>query len=120
MIAAHLDLVEGQLEPVPEAVRRLAREKTDELEAIGFRVVEVPAFRVDLNGGRRWPGLSYVNALVVDRQVFVPRFGLGGVEDRLLREAEARLPPGYTLVPIDAQQVLIRNGGLHCLAGLVR
>ena len=120
LIAAHLDLVEGQLEPVPEAVRRLAHEKVGQLEAVGFRVVEVPAFRVDLNAARRWPGISYVNALVVDKQVFVPRFGLGEVEDRLLRETAARLPTGYTLVPIDAQQVLIRSGGLHCLAGLVR
>jgi hypothetical protein len=120
VIAAHLDLVAGQLDPLPEAVRHLAREKIGELEALGFRVVEVPAFRVDLNGPRPWPGISYVNALVVDQQVFVPRFGLGAVEDRLFRETGGRLPAGYTLVPIDAQQVLVRNGGLHCLAGLVR
>ena len=105
---------------MPEAVRRRALEKIGELEAIGFRVVRVPAFRVDLNGPRGWPGISYVNALVVDQQVFVPRFGLGEVEERLFREAGAQLPAGYSIVPIDAQQVLIRNGGLHCLAGLVR
>jgi len=120
VIAAHLDLVEGQLEPVPEAVRRRALEKVGELEAMGFRVVRVPAFRVDLSGPRAWPGISYVNALVVDQQVFVPRFGLGEVEDRLLHDVAGQLPAGYSVVPVDAQQVLIRNGGLHCLAGLVR
>jgi hypothetical protein len=120
VVAAHLDLVLSQLVPVPEAIRRRTQEKIGELEAVGFRVVRVPAFRVDLAGARGWPGISYVNALVVDQQIFVPRFGLGEVEDRVFRDAGAQLPAGYSLVPIDAQQVLIRNGGLHCLAGLVR
>jgi hypothetical protein len=120
VIAAHLDLVEAQLEPVPEPVRRLVLEKIGELEAMGFRVVRVPAFRVDLNGPRDWPGISYVNDLVVDQQIFVPRFGLGEVEERVFREVGAQLPAGYSIVPIDAQRILIRNGGLHCLAGLIR
>jgi hypothetical protein len=120
VIAAHLDVAEGQLDPLPEGLRRRTLEKIAELEAIGFRVIRVPAFRVDLNGKRNWPGISYVNALVVDEQIFVPRFGLGEVEDRLFGELGAQLPAGYSVVPIDAQQVLIRNGGLHCLAGLVR
>ncbi len=120
VIAAHLDLVEGQLEPVPEAVRGRVLEKIGELEAMGFRVVRVPAFRVDLNGPRDWPGISYVNDLVVDQQIFVPRFGLGEVEKRIFREVGAQLPAGYSIVPIDAQRILVRNGGLHCLAGLIR
>jgi hypothetical protein len=120
VVAAHLDVVEGQLEPVPEPVRRRVALKIGELEALGFRVVRVPAFRVDLNGPRDWPGISYVNSLVVDRQIFVPRFGLGDVEERIFREVAAQLPAGYSIVPIDAQRVLIRNGGLHCLAGLIR
>jgi hypothetical protein len=120
IMRAHLDLVEGQLDPLPESVRRLALEKAAELEQIGFRVIRIPAFRADLNGRRDWPGISYVNALVVDQQVFVPRFGLGEVEDELLREVGRQISPGHSIVPIDAQQVLIRNGGLHCLAGLVR
>jgi hypothetical protein len=120
VVAAHLDLVEGQLEPVPEPVRSRVLEKIGELEAMGFRVVRVPAFRVDLNGPRAWPGISYVNALVVDQQIFVPRFGLGEVEERIFREVGAQLPAGYSIVPIDSQRVLIRNGGLHCLAGLIR
>ena len=120
VITAHLDVVEGQLEPVPEPVRRRVHEKIAELEAMGFRVVGVPAFRVDLSAPRSWPGISYVNALVVDQQIFVPRFGLGEVEERIFHEVGAQLPAGYSIVPIDAQRVLIRNGGLHCLAGLIR
>ena len=120
VVAAHLDLVESQIEAVPDAARARVVEKIAALEAAGFRVVRVPAFRVDLTAPRAWPGVSYVNALVVDRQIFVPRFGLGEVEERLFREAGAALPAGYSIVPIDAQEVLVRNGGLHCLAGLMR
>jgi hypothetical protein len=119
-IAAHLDLVLGQAQPVPEDYLRRARDKISELERIGFRVITVPAYRVDLRSKRDWPGISYVNALVVDDQVFVPRFGLGAAEDQVFRDLGARLPPRYVVVPIDAQRALVRNGGLHCLAGLVR
>jgi hypothetical protein len=120
IIAAHLDLVQSQLDPVPEDVRRRTLGKIAELEALGFRVIRVPAFRVNLVRPRDWPGISYVNALVVDRQVFLPRFGLGEVEDRIFREVGAQLPAGYSVVPVFAQSVLVRNGGLHCLTGLVR
>jgi len=120
VIAAHLDVAGGQLDPVSDQLRRLTLERIGQLEAVGFRIVRVPAFRVGSNGPRRWPGISYVNALAMDEQIFVPRFGLGDVETRIFREIGAQLPPGYSVVPIDAQQVLIRNGGLHCLAGLIR
>jgi hypothetical protein len=120
ILTAHLDVVESQLEPVPADVERRTADKMEALRALGFRTIEVPAFRVDLATPRDWPGISYVNGLVVDRQVFLPRFGLGDVEDRIFRDTGAQLPPGYAVVPIDAQRVLIRNGGLHCLTGLVR
>jgi hypothetical protein len=119
-IAAHLDLVESQAEPVPDDYLQRARDKISELERIGFRVVTVPAYRVDLRSKRDWPGISYVNGLVVDDKIFVPRFGLGSAEDQVFRDLQARLPSRYTVVPIDAQRALVRNGGLHCLAGLVR
>jgi len=120
IVTAHLDLVESQLDPVPEDVRRLTRKRIAALRDRGFRVVEAPAFRVDLTRPRDWPGISYVNAVVIDRQVFVPRFGLGEPEDRILRELGAQLPGGYSVIPVLAERVLIRNGGLHCLVGLVR
>jgi len=119
-IGAHLDLVQSQVDPVPEDYLRRVRDKVSELERIGFRVVTVPAYRVDLRTKRDWPGISYVNGLVVDDKVFVPRFGLGAAEDQVIRDLGVRLPPGYVVVPIDAQRALVRNGGLHCLAGLVR
>jgi hypothetical protein len=119
-ITAHLDLVQSQAEAVPEEYLRRARDRISELERIGFRVVTVPAYRVDLRSKRDWPGISYVNSVVVDDQIFVPRFGLGPAEDQVFRDLGSRLPPGYVVVPIDAQRALVRNGGLHCLAGLVR
>ena len=120
MISAHLDLLESQIEPIPPEIESRTQEKIAELEEMGFQAIRVPAFRVNLKKERDWPGISYVNALVVDKKVFVPRFGLGEVEDGILRLVDAQLPPGYSIVPVDAQRVLIRNGGLHCLAGLVR
>ena len=120
VVAAHLDLVGGQLEPVPDAEARRTLSGTGALERLGFRVVRMPSYRVDSGAARGWPGVSHVNALVLDRTVFVPRFGLGAVEERMFRAVGAQLPAGYSLVAVDAQQVLIRNGGLHCLAGLVR
>jgi hypothetical protein len=120
IVAAHLDLLESQIEVVPGEIEERTREKIAELEGLGFQVIEIPAYRVNLQKERDWPGISYVNALVVDDQVFVPRFGLGEVEDGIFRLVQAKLPPDYTLVPVDAQRVLIRNGGLHCLAGLIR
>ena len=120
VITAYLDLVEGQMETVPEDARRLSVEKAAELEALGFRVIRVPAFRVDLRRERSWPGISYVNGLVVDRQIFLPRFGLGEVEEKVFRDVATQLPEGYSIVPVFAERVLIRNGGLHCLAGLIR
>lgn len=120
IITAHLDLLESQIEVIPEDLERRTHEKIAALEGLGFQVIPVPAYRVNLQKERDWPGISYVNALVVDERVFVPRFGLGEVEDGIFRLLGARLPPGYSVVPIDARRVLIRNGGLHCLAGLVR
>jgi hypothetical protein len=120
IITAHLDLLESQIEVVPADLARRTQDKIAELESLGFQVIPVPAYRVNLKEERDWPGISYVNALVVDEQVFVPRFGLGEAEEGIFRLLQARLPSGYSLVPIDARRVLIRNGGLHCLAGLVR
>ncbi|MCG6928477.1 MAG: agmatine deiminase family protein [Acidobacteria bacterium] len=120
VVAAHLDLLESQIEVIPGEIEERTREKIAELESLGFQVIQVPAYRVNLQQKRTWPGISYVNALVVDEQVFVPRFGLGEVEDGIFRLLDGRLPSGYSIVPIDAQRVLIRNGGLHCLAGLIR
>jgi hypothetical protein len=120
IVTAHLDLLESQLEVIPEEIEARTREGIAELEGLGFQVIEVPAYRVNLRKERAWPGISYVNALVIDERVFVPRFGLGEAEDGVLRLVQAKLPSGYTLVPVDAQRVLIRNGGLHCLAGLIR
>jgi hypothetical protein len=120
VVTAHLDLLESQLEPIPGELRQRTEEKIAELEAMGFEVIRIPAYRVNLTKERDWPGISYVNALVVDEQVFVPRFGLGEVEDGIFRLVQEKLPSGYTLVPVDAQRVLTRNGGLHCLAGLIR
>ncbi len=120
IVTAHLDLLESQIEPIPEDFTARTLEKIAELEGMGFRVVRIPAFRVNLRKERDWPGISYVNGLVVDRQVFLPQFRLGEVEDGIFRLVDVQLPSGYSIVPIYAERVLIRNGGLHCLTGHIR
>ena len=120
IVTAHLDLVESQIEPIPEDFAARTGEKIAELEEMGFRVIQIPSFRVNLRKERDWPGISYVNGLVVDQQVFLPQLGLGEVEDGIFRLVDAQLPDGYSIVPIYAERVLIRNGGLHCLTGLIR
>ncbi len=120
IISAHLDLLESQIEVVPADLEERTQEKIAELESLGFQVIPVPAYRVNLRKERDWPGISYVNAVAVDEQLFVPRFGLGEAEEGIFRLLRARMPSGYSIVPIDARRVLIRNGGLHCLTGLVR
>jgi len=109
-----LSVVESQLmrEPVPTQGR--IDEKAREIESLGFRVVRVPRI-----GGERslkvpWSGISYVNSLVVDDVLFVPRFGLGAAEERIFDELAAALPDHYRIVPVAARHMLLFNGGVHC------
>lgn len=120
VVAAHLDLIAAQLGGVPRQVLERSRRKIAELEALGFRVLPVPAFRVNVEEERGWPGVSYVNVLTVGTRVFVPRFGLGEAEDRLLARLAEDLGPGYEVVPVLSRGILVRSGGIHCLFGVIR
>jgi agmatine/peptidylarginine deiminase len=115
-----LSIVESQLGPTPHPTQGRIDEKQSELEELGFRVVRVPRF-----GGERslkvpWSGISYVNSLLVDHTLFVPRFGLGEVERRIFEELDEALPPEYEVVPVYARHMLLNNGGVHCSVAIVR
>lgn len=118
-LEAQLALIESQFESVPEEIVGRVRRKIAELEDLGFRVVRVPALRVNMDRERGWPGVSYVNLLAVGAKLFVPRFGLGEAEDHLLARLASDLP-GFTVVPVYSRDLLTMNGGLHCLFGIVR
>ena len=67
-----------------------------------------------------WTGVSYVNAAVVDRTVFVPRMGLGALEEGWLDGMRKQMPDGYRVAGVDARLLLLKNGGVHCVMAFGR
>ncbi len=117
---AVLSIVESQLRREPPANQERIDAAVRALEELGFRVVRVPRFGGDRDLKVPWSGISYVNSLLVDRTLFVPRFGLGEAEDRILEGLGRSLPPSYEVVPVFARHMLLRNGGIHCTVAIVR
>ncbi len=102
--------------PRPERLEAKARE----LERMGFKVVRVPKIAGNGELGVPWTGISYVNSLFVEPNLFVPNFGLGTAESRLIEDLGDQLPSSVRVVPIYAQHMLLYNGGIHCVSGIVR
>jgi hypothetical protein len=115
-----LSVVESQLSQRPVPTQGLIDAKVRELEELGFRVVRVPRLGGDRSLKVAWSGISYVNALLVDEVLFLPRFGLGEAEQRIFDELGAALPDHYQLVPVPARHMLLFNGGVHCSVAEVR
>lgn len=115
-----LSVIESQLRDGPLPVQARIDSRVRELEGLGLRVVRVPRFGGDRGLEVPWAGLSYVNALLVDRTLFVPTFGLGPVEDGILEDIRKALPADYTLIPVYARHMLLYNGGVHCSVAIVR
>ena len=113
-------LIESQLPGFRGSVQPIVDRNVLELERLGFRVIRVPRLAGDPVLKPRWPGVSYVNSLIVDQTIFVPEFGLGEAEWALFDRIREQLPPKYRVVPVYARKVLLHNGGLHCVSGLIR
>lgn len=113
-----LGVIEAQLRAEPWPREALLERKARELERLGFRVLRIPHLVAENAGA--WPGVSYANSLVWGRRIFVPALGLGGYEDRLYRDLEEQLGRAYEVIPVPARFALLRNGGVHCVFGLVR
>ena len=113
-----LDLIEAQSRTEPWPREELLARKAREIERLGFRVVRVPHLVAE--HGSRWPGVSYANSLVWGRRIFMPALGLGDYEQRLFQDLAAKLDSAYEIVPVPARHTLLRNGGVHCVFGLVR
>ncbi len=120
LIDAHLALVASQLEDPPEGLQERLWRAGRRLQRLGFEVIEVPTIQVDPELGIRWAGLAHVNFVCLGGKVFLPRFGFGAEEDALFEQLEQALPSGYTVVPVYAQHLLLHNGGLHCMFGMIR
>lgn len=115
-----LDIVESQVVPPDSEVLERGAARTAELEALGFRVIHVPRFGGDQHASTTWAGISYVNSLLLDDVLYVPTFGLGEVESRMLGALSAALPARYRVVPTYARHMLLHNGGVHCTVAIVR
>lgn len=114
-----LQLIRSQVEPCDaDWVRRLDM-AADLFRARGYAVVRAPYPGVLPSVPNSWPGLSYVNNLVMGDQIWLPAFGLGAVEQEWFRRIAAQLP-AYRLQPLPARRLMLANGGLHCAAAIGR
>lgn len=79
-----------------------------QLASWGFHVVRVPYLR----GGNR-PSVSYANALLIDKKLFLPTLGLRRYEERTFSQLRRDLQGRYQVIPVDARTALTRGGGVH-------
>lgn len=115
-----LDIVDAQLAACDGRYRQRLEQVIGMLGQMGFRVVRVPGIPGSTDPMSYWTGVSYVNAAVVDKTVFVPRLGLGAVEDGWIEGMRRAMPEGYAVVGVDARLLLLKNGGVHCVMAFGR
>lgn len=115
-----LDIIEGQLSPCDVRGAQRLEQVVGVLRQVGFDVVRVPSIPGSTDPMSYWSGVSYTNAAVVDRTIFVPRFGLGAIEEQWLDALRTKLPQGYRAVAVDARLLLLVNGGVHCVMAFGR
>lgn len=110
-----IGIVEDQLDPSELPEQPLLEEAAEQLTQWGFRVVRVP--HLSSGGVLR---VSYVNSLLVGPRLFMPTLGLGRFEERMFTQLTSELSGQYEIIPVDARRVLMLNGGLHCVFGILR
>jgi hypothetical protein len=115
-----LMIIEGQMRELDPERKALRESKVRELQKLGFRVVRMPQIGGESDLQSDWAGISYVNNLVVDNAFFLSIFGLDSLERRLVCLLEKELPDRYQIIPTFAQHMILYNGGIHCLFGIVR
>lgn len=115
-----LALVKSQLPGFPNRMKDRIEEKVREVEALGFRVIRVPRVSGEADLGLTWAGISYANNLLVDNLLFIPAFGLGAAEQAIFDRLQRELPERYTVIPIYSRHMILYNGGVHCIVGIVR
>lgn len=118
--AAMLSVIEDQLPGETAKKEQRLNEHVRTLEKLGFRVVRIPWIGGEPTGADAWAGISYTNMVLLGRRLFVPVFGLGPAEQRLVESIEPQLPAGYRVVPVFARSALLQSGGVHCALGLIR
>lgn len=117
---AMLSVIEDQLPGETKNRERVLLGKVEKLTKMGFRVIRAPWIGGEMSGQQAWAGISPVNLLRLDRRVFLPVFGLGPEEQRLVELFARQLPAHYEVRPVFARAALLQSGGVHCLMGIVR
>lgn len=110
--AASDDPADPHFQPLQALAESLGRLRTREGHPYRLVPLAIPE-PVTARDGRRLPA-TYVNFLVVNGSVLVPRYG--APQDR---EAETRIGalfPGRRVVGIDARALIEQGGALHCAA----
>ncbi len=115
-----MSMIESQLPGFKIETQKGIDAAVASLEGLGFRVIRMPRIGGDRSLEVPWAGISYANAVLIDNQFFVPKFGLGKVEDGFFEDLSAQFPPGYEVVPIYARHMMLFNGGTHCVLAMVR
>ncbi|MBE0656360.1 MAG: hypothetical protein IH602_01650 [Bryobacteraceae bacterium] len=117
---ALLSIMESQIPGSAMPGQAQAEEKIRELRDLGYTVIRVPSIGADFTSDTRWAGISYVNSALIDRTLFVPFFGLGAPELRILNGLVSQLPRHYRVVPVYARYAQLHNGGAHCILAFIR
>ena len=78
----------------------------------GLNLVEIPEPSSRYTAGVRDP-LSYINFYIANNCVIVPQFGCP--QDIAARETLKELFPDRTICCVDANEILVGGGGIHCI-----
>ncbi|MCC6394083.1 MAG: agmatine deiminase family protein [Bryobacterales bacterium] len=108
-----LMVIEGQVSDCRAPAPGALEEVIAQLREAGFNIARVP-WIPGVGPPSPWAGLSYTNAALIGRTLFVPQLGLGHVEQSWFHHIRKALPETYDVIPVDAEFLLLRNGGIHC------
>jgi Porphyromonas-type peptidyl-arginine deiminase len=118
LFKTYVAIIKSQFSETSPELQKKINDKIQEIRQLGFRVIRVPQIGAD--GELPWSGISYANNLLVDNLLFLPKFGLGAVEDEIIDGIEKELPKSYRVIPVFSQNSIVYNGGIHCRTGIVR
>ncbi|HEU5223318.1 MAG TPA: agmatine deiminase family protein [Candidatus Lumbricidophila sp.] len=111
-------LLHTQLDPRHpdfEVTMRLRAFIDEQTDASGrpFEVIELPA-PATLRDQHGWVDYSYVNHYVLNGAVIACGYGEPDADERAANILSSAYP-GRTVVTVDAREMLVRGGGIHCI-----
>lgn len=112
---AYFELLRGQFLKISETSLQRLESVRKKLIDFGFKIISVPSPYNESS----WAGVSYVNSLIVDKDLFIPSLGLGLSESSIRDEITSQAPDiKIHLVPAWLQ--ISNNGGVHCSVKAIR